>query len=61
MINENFKPGDQFIIPDDQYYNGDIFTITAVRRSEFCVLLDGVCNSDNSIVISVNSYDVERF
>jgi len=57
---QDFKMGDQFVIPWDREFFGDIFTITNVRVWGENFIIDGICDGDDAINISVNSNEIER-
>ena len=58
---QNLRVGDQFVVPLDEEFQRDVFTTTRVRENNHGVVLDGVCDGDESISISVNLNEIERF
>lgn len=59
---KEFSTGDQFIIPIDDEFDGDVFTITNVRQFGKNLIVDGICdgNGDVAINISINTNEIER-
>jgi len=57
---KGFSTGDQFVIPMDDEFDGDIFTITNVRRFGKNLIVDGICDGNVAIDISINANEIER-
>lgn len=58
----SFQTGDKFFMPWNPEYAEDIFTVTRTRKYMEGTILDGVCDGDDSISISISipASQVER-
>ncbi len=60
-MSKKFHVGDEFHIPTCDVHSDDIFIVTGSRPWGDGYILDAVCDGDESIAISINSKQVERF
>lgn len=55
-----FDSGDQFVLPWDKEFFGKTFTVMETRPLLHGLILDAICDDDESVVISINASEVER-
>lgn len=55
-----FEVGEKFMIPHDKNYQDDVFIVSRARPFANTQILDGVCEGDPTIMISVHADQVEK-